>query len=95
MEAPGCEVVFSIDEARSRIKKEEEAFIIGGASIYKQFLPFADKLYITQIDHAFEADIFFPEVDLSKYRLVSKEKGLKDKENPYDYFFLAYEKIRS
>ena len=87
-DAPGCEVVLSIKEAM----KYNDFFVIGGASIYKQFLPFADRLYLTFIDHDFDGDIFFPEFDEKDWRLVSKRKGIKDEKNPYDYYFIVYER---
>jgi dihydrofolate reductase len=90
LEIPGCEVITSVNEANHAVENEEEAFIIGGASIYKQFFPFAGKLYMTYIDHSFEADIFFPEFDLFEWKLISNEKGLKNEKNPYDYYFRVY-----
>jgi dihydrofolate reductase len=90
---PGCTVVTSIQSALDKVKGED-AFIIGGASIYKQFLDFADRLYITYIDSDFEADIFFPEFDLSTWRMVQEAKGLKDEKNPYDYYFRTYERVK-
>ncbi len=89
---PGCEICLSIEDALSRIKSESDAFVIGGASIYRQFLPFAERLYMTYIDHDFEGDICFPEFDLDVWQLISEEKGTKDKENPYDYYFRVYER---
>ena len=89
---PGCEVVCSIQEAVDAVDEETEAFVIGGASIYKQFLPLVDKLFMTYIDHEFDADIFFPEFDLSKWKLVSEEKGTNDEKNPFDYYFRVYKK---
>jgi dihydrofolate reductase len=61
-QAPGAVVAHSIEEAITAAKKyePEEVFVIGGGSIYKQFLPLADKLYITLVDKDFEADTFFP-----------------------------------
>lgn len=89
---PGIEFATSIQEAIDKVKDEDEAFIIGGASIYKQFLRFADRLYMTLIDHEFKANIFFPEFDLNEWKLVSEEKGLKDEKNNYDYYFRVYER---
>lgn len=71
----GCVVVRSIDEALSVAKQHEteEIFIIGGASIYKQFIPMADRLYLTLVDGEYEADTFFPEYgDFTK--VISEEK---------------------
>ncbi len=53
-----CVIVNSVGEAMDCIGGEE-AFIIGGAEIYREFLPMADKLYVTEIDKEFEADVFF------------------------------------
>jgi len=63
--AKGCIIVHSIEEALKEAKKveSEEIFIIGGGSIYRQFLPLADKLYITRVEKNFDADTFFPPYD--------------------------------
>ena len=59
---PGAIVLDSLEELFKEIPSEEEVFICGGASIYKQLLPYATKLYITHIFDEFEADTFFPEI---------------------------------
>ena len=92
IDIPGCEVITSIAEAIEAVKDEEEAFIIGGASIYKQFLDKVDRLYMTYIDHEFEANIFFPEFDIDEWKMISETKGKKDEKNPYDYYFRVYER---
>jgi len=69
---------------------DEEFFIIGGGSIYKQFLPYADKLYVTIINEAFEGDVHFPNISSDEWIEISREKGPKDERNPYDYYFLEY-----
>jgi dihydrofolate reductase len=95
IDLPGCEVVTSIKDALEKVKHENESFIIGGASIYKQFLSLSDKLYMTYIDHSFDADIFFPEINFSQWQLISEQKGLKDEKNNYDYWFREYVRIRN
>lgn len=69
---------------------DKEIFIIGGGDIYKQMLPFADRMYITSINESFKGDTFFPRFNESDWKLTSKEKGIKDDKNPYDYYFLQY-----
>lgn len=65
--APGAEVVTSLEEAINLVK-DEEAFIIGGGAIYKAFLPYADKLYLTEIDDVCDdADTYFPVFDKSEF----------------------------
>jgi len=62
-DAPGCVVVNSIDAALAAADGDPEVFIIGGAGIYAQSLPFADRLYLTLVHHSFEGDTYFPELE--------------------------------
>ncbi|MBM3436314.1 MAG: dihydrofolate reductase [Bacteroidetes bacterium] len=89
----GCIMAYSIDDAMSKMEPGMENFIIGGASIYRQFIPFADKLYITWIHHGFEADTFFPEIDSAIWESISKEdfKNTDDR-NPYPITYMVYRK---
>ena len=90
--AEGCEVMHSPQEVLEKCGQEEEIFIFGGEQIYRLFLPFVSKLYITRIHHSFEGDVFFPEIDYSEWKEVSREKGLTDEKNPYEYYYHIYEK---
>ena len=59
-----CSVTaYSIEDALSKCEKGEEIFVIGGGSIYRQFMPIADRLYITHVHKNAPADIYFPEID--------------------------------
>lgn len=71
---------------------EGEIFVIGGAEIYKELLPYAQRLYVTKINHAFNGDTYFPQFDETDWKLIYNEKGLKNKENPYNYNHLIYER---
>ena len=69
---PGCAMAYSINEAIDLCNKDEENFIIGGASIYRQFYHLSDKLYITSMDTELpHADAFFPPID-NEWNLVEK-----------------------
>ncbi|WP_188453909.1 dihydrofolate reductase [Virgibacillus oceani] len=70
----------------------EEFFIIGGGSIFEQTLPYADRMYITLIDEAFAGDTYFPEFEQDEWKLTTKKKGEKNVKNPYDYYFLQYDR---
>lgn len=73
---------------------ETEVFIIGGAEIYNLALPLLDRIYLTEIDLVVEhGDAFFPELDLSEWRLVREENHEPDEKNLYAYSFKTYEKI--
>ncbi|MEH7381894.1 dihydrofolate reductase [Bacillus sp. JJ1533] len=91
--AEGCKVIHSIDEIVEMSKEtDQELFVIGGAEIFKEILPYSERLYITEIDEEFEGDTYFPVFDKAKWKVISKEKGIKDEKNPYEYTFLVYEK---
>lgn len=83
----GCEMVFSVDEAVKAVKNDSEAFIIGGGMIYRQFFPVAGKLYLTIVHRDFEADTFFPEIDFSKWKELSRE-DLSDEKNGFNYSYV-------
>lgn len=87
----GCETVFSIDEAIEKVKNEDEAFIIGGGMIYRQFFPVAGKLYLTLVHKPFDADIFFPEINYSEWNEISCE-DFQDEKNGFKYSYLNLER---
>ena len=68
-----CITVFSIDEVLQQCDEDKESFVIGGASVYRQFLPLASRLYLTLIHKKFEADTFFPVIDYSQWIEESRE----------------------
>ena len=86
----GCEVFGSLEEAleaRKEAAEEDECFIIGGASIYEQALPFADKLYLTIVEKEPEhADTFFPEINPAEWEVTEKEMR---NENGLPFTFLT------
>ncbi|AXI09313.1 dihydrofolate reductase [Oceanobacillus sp. 143] len=71
-----------------------EYFVIGGGNIFTQVMPFADRMYITFIDNDFDGDTYFPSFSEDDWALTSKVKGQKDEKNPYDYYFLQYDRRR-
>jgi dihydrofolate reductase len=87
----GAEVAHDVPDVLERFRGVP-FFVIGGAQIYRAFLPLADKLYVTRIDHAFEGDEHFPEVDWHAWRLVSDEPGPSDERNAYPFRFQVYER---
>ena len=83
----GCETVFSIEEAVEKVKEEDEAFIIGGGMIYRQFFPLAGKLYLTLVHKPFDADVFFPEIDYAQWEELKRE-DFYDEKNDFEYSYL-------
>jgi dihydrofolate reductase len=76
---------YSIEDALSKCNEDEEIFIMGGGSIYRQFMPLADRLYITHVHKTAPADIYFPEIDLKVWKVTEKEEFLSDDNIPYTY----------
>ena len=91
--APGCILVFSIEEACSQCNDAEESFVIGGAQVYRQMIHFAQKLYITRIHHTFEADVWFPEIKAVEWQQQSTEWNAPDEKHLYAYTFEVYTRI--
>ena len=83
-------IVYDVDEIKPYLTLEEEYFVIGGEAIYKMLMPLAQKLYITKIYEDFEGDTFFPEIDEREWKVIKKEKGIKNKKNPYEYEYIDY-----
>jgi len=88
-----CLMAYSIEDVLKKINPSDENFIIGGASIYSQFLPLADRLYITWIHRSFEGDVFFPVIDFSEWLLTSNEDIPSGVTNDFSYSNNIYDRI--
>ena len=86
------EVVHSLLQIQDYIDGKEEAFVIGGAMIYNFLMPYVKKMYVTQIEKDFEGDTFFPKINESVWKEISREKGPEDPENDFEYEYVIYEK---
>ena len=86
----GAIVVHSIEELLEELKKypSEDIYIVGGESIYQQMLPYCDTAHITQIDHAYQSDAFFPNLD------VDPEWEMTAEGEEETYFDLEYRFVR-
>lgn len=92
----GMRVVGSLEELLEAVKdyKDEELYVIGGSSVYEQLLPYVDTAYVTYIDYSYEADAFFPNLDLDESWVMSETS----EEQIYfdvEYYFRKYEKVKN
>jgi len=88
---PSAIVVRSIPDALKHVDADEEAFVIGGGMVYRQFMTIADKLYITHIRHSWEdADTFFPDIEPEVWQQIAAENHPDDEKNPYPYTYAEY-----
>ncbi|MGL5317341.1 MAG: dihydrofolate reductase [Bacteroidales bacterium] len=83
-------VCSSWEEMIDLTEKDNEIFIIGGASIYRDAMPVANRLYLTFVHEKFDADVFFPEIDFSEWEEVHREECKADDKHAYDYTFVDY-----
>ncbi|HPR32805.1 MAG TPA: dihydrofolate reductase, partial [Prolixibacteraceae bacterium] len=83
----GCETTPSIEGALDLVQNEAEAFVIGGGMIYRQFYPLAGKLYLTLVHKAFDADVYFPEIDFDAWKETFRE-DCYDESNQFSYSYL-------
>ena len=84
------EILDDISKLEKYINCDEECFVIGGATIYKLLMPYTEKMYITKINQDFEGDVWFPEIKEEVWKEISREKGIKNEENPFDYEYITY-----
>ncbi|MBE0649000.1 MAG: dihydrofolate reductase [Bacteroidales bacterium] len=90
----GAEMVTSIDAAMALCRPSDENFVMGGASIYQQFLPITDRLYLTKVHKSFDGDTFFPELNLMDWERVSKDDYPPDEINDFGYTYFIFDRIQ-
>ena len=87
--AEGCIVAHSLDDALKAAENQKEVMIIGGSQIYKEFLPRADKMYLTLIEADFEGDAYFPGYKIEDWEEIDYKEHERDAKNQHNYTFLT------
>jgi len=90
----GCVVVHSLEAALEAAGDALEVMIVGGAMLYQQALPLADRLYLTLVETQVEGDARFPEYNPSQWRELERQRHSSDEKNPFAYSFLTLSRIR-
>jgi dihydrofolate reductase len=93
-QAPGGAVARSLDEAVERAGAVPEIMVIGGATLYRQTLPRAERLYLTRVDMDVPGDVWFPDWNERDWRLVWEEAHPADTEHAWPYQFQRWERVR-
>lgn len=84
-----CEMVYSFEEIIEKYSSDlEEHFIIGGGHLYTALLPFANRIYLTQVHQKFDADVFFPDFDLHAWETESRLDFQPSEKNEFAYSFI-------
>ena len=84
------EIFFSIQDVLTYLPSDVPAYVIGGANLYKQALPFIDEMLITKIDYVFKGDTFFPDFSLEDWQKELIQKGKVDEKNQYPHAYWRY-----
>ena len=95
-DAPGCAVVNSLEKGieLARTANEKEVFNIGGAEMFKLGMPFTQRMYLTEIQTELQGDTFFPEIDSSNWKEISRNHHAADERHAYSFDFVVYDRLR-
>lgn len=89
----GCIVCKSIEKALEAARNTgKQVFVIGGAQVFAQSMPFVDRLELTELGEEFKGDVFFPKVDSLQWKEVSRTAGMEDGKH---FDFVSYERIKA
>ena len=86
----GVEVCHSFQEIMQIVRSDDEFFVMGGASLYEMFMPFADRLYVTWVYADFDADVYFPPIDDTLFLLTDITRRQTDPETGLQYAYAEY-----
>jgi len=91
--AEGAEIAHSLAEALARATRPAPVFCIGGGSLYREALPLADTMYVTEIDHSFAGDASFPPWNRGQWREIARDARRSERPEGFDYAFVTYRRI--
>jgi dihydrofolate reductase len=86
----GSLTVYSIEDALSKCYPDEEIFVMGGGSVYRQFMSLADQLFITHVHKDAPADVYFPAIDPEIWEVAGKEEFIANESNAIPYTYTIY-----
>ena len=92
-QVPGAIVAHSLGDAIAACSGDEEAFVIGGAEIFREALPLADRIYLTTVNADVPGDTFMPQFDRSRWREESSQSFPSDERNRYAYTLAVHERV--
>lgn len=92
-EAPGAVVVHTFDEALRAAGDAEEIIIVGGAVLFRAFMPLVDRLYLTRVHGAAEGDVYFPDYDPGQWREIFRQEHPTDDRHDYAFTWLILDRL--
>ena len=91
--ADGCTIVHDLEQVTSRCSDTDEIMIIGGAQLYIETIPLANKLFITEVHAELDGDTFFPDFERKQWREIERQRFDADEKNDFNYSFVVLERI--
>ena len=92
-QADGITIAHNLEEALKLCEQAKEIMIIGGGEIYKLFFDMVNRLYLTNVEKYIDGDVFFPEIDLSKWKMIRKEEFPMNTERKIGFSLEILERI--
>jgi len=92
--AAGATVVHSLPEALALSRGDPEAFVIGGEELYREALPLAERIYLTELEDDYPGDAFFPPLAPAEWRVIQREQHPPQDAEPA-WTFVVYERVRA
>ncbi len=92
---PGAITAHTLTDAIAQCANDDEIYVIGGAALFREALPKADRLYLTVVDATPEGDTVMPEINMAEWRVVSSENHTSDAKHAHAYRFSVYEHVRA
>ncbi len=91
---PTANVIYvtSLKEAYQQVPENQDAYVIGGGQIYASSISDADRIELTRVHEQFEADVYFPEIDLAKWRLIKETLHDADEKHKFSFSFQTWER---
>ena len=90
---PGAIVTHSLSDAINAAARDDEIFVIGGADLFREALPLADRIHLTTVDAEPEGDTFMPRIDLTEWQELASETHDSDERHAYRYRYALYERL--
>lgn len=88
------EIIYDFDKLLNKYKNsDDEVFIIGGGEIYKQLLPYSNKLYLTKINKDFDGDTYFPQINYNDFKIDYESDVITDEKSGLEYKFINLSKL--
>jgi len=90
--AAGCDIATTVSEVLDLVGDADEVMIIGGGQVYRDFLPQADRIYLTRVQAQLDGDTYFPAIDEAAWQLVSSERHAADEKHGYAFDLMVFER---